>query len=65
MGCTNCIKAYELIELPVGSSKDAVKSARKEWSKNLHPDIWQNARLEGRGGPAHQHQRCHRSLASM
>jgi hypothetical protein len=42
MGCTDCTKAYVLIELPVGSSKDAVKSARKEWSKNLHPDIWQN-----------------------
>jgi hypothetical protein len=42
MGCTDCTKAYELIELRVGSSKDAVKSARKEWSKNLHPDIWQN-----------------------
>jgi hypothetical protein len=42
MGCTDCTKAYKLIELPVGSSKDAVKSARKEWSKNLHPDIWQN-----------------------
>jgi len=42
MRCTDCTKAYELIELPVGSSKDAVKSARKEWSKNLHPDIWQN-----------------------
>jgi hypothetical protein len=42
MGCTDCIKAYELIELPVGSSKDVVKSARKEWSKDLHPDIWQN-----------------------
>jgi hypothetical protein len=42
MGCTDCTKAYELIELPVGSSKDAVKSARKEWSRNLHPDIWQN-----------------------
>jgi hypothetical protein len=42
MGCTDCTKAYELIELPVGSSKDAVKSARREWSKNLHPDIWQN-----------------------
>jgi hypothetical protein len=42
MGCTDCAKAYELIELRVGSSKDAVKSARKEWSKNLHPDIWQN-----------------------
>jgi hypothetical protein len=35
-------KPNELIELPVSSSKDAVKSARKEWSKNLHPDIWQN-----------------------
>jgi hypothetical protein len=42
MVCTGCTKAYELIALPVGSSKDAVKSARKEWSKNLHPDIWQN-----------------------
>ena len=42
MGCTDCAKAYELIELRVGSSKDAVRSARKEWSKNLHPDIWQN-----------------------
>jgi hypothetical protein len=42
MGCTNCTKAYQLIELPAGSSNDAVKSARKEWSKNLHPDIWQN-----------------------
>jgi hypothetical protein len=42
MACTECTKAYELIELPVGSSKDAVRSARKEWSKNLHPDIWQN-----------------------
>jgi hypothetical protein len=42
MGCTGCTKAYELIALPVGSSKDAVKSTRKEWSKNLHPDIWQN-----------------------
>jgi hypothetical protein len=42
MGCTDCTKAYQLIELPVGSSKDAVKSARKEWSKNLHPDIWQS-----------------------
>ena len=42
MGCTDCAKAYELIELPVGSSNDAVRSARKEWSKNLHPDIWQN-----------------------
>jgi hypothetical protein len=42
MGCTDCTKAYKLIELPVGSSKDAVKSARKEWSKKLHPDLWQN-----------------------
>jgi hypothetical protein len=42
MGCTDCAKAYELIELRAGSSKDAVKLARKEWSKNLHPDIWQN-----------------------
>jgi hypothetical protein len=42
MGCTDCTKAYELIELPMDSTKDAVKSARKEWSKNLHPDLWQN-----------------------
>jgi hypothetical protein len=42
MGCTDCTKAYELIELRVGSCTDAVKSTRKEWSKNLHPDIWQN-----------------------
>jgi hypothetical protein len=35
MGCTDCTKAYELIELPVGSSKDAVKSARKEWVQKL------------------------------
>jgi hypothetical protein len=42
MRCTDCTKAYELIELPVGSSKDAIKSARKELSKTLHPDTWQN-----------------------
>jgi hypothetical protein len=42
MNCAECIESFELIELPFGSSINAIKSARKTWHKNLHPDVWQN-----------------------
>lgn len=42
MVCQDCVKGFELIELPFGSSPELIHSARKTWFKNLHPDVWQN-----------------------
>ena len=42
--CGTCTQSYRLLELPFGSNKEAVASARREMAKSFHPDVWANKR---------------------
>ncbi len=38
--CSECARAYELLELPYGSGRAQVAEARRELAKKFHPDVW-------------------------
>ena len=38
--CSECLKAYQLLELPYGAPLDKVQQARRELATSLHPDKW-------------------------
>lgn len=43
-GCARCTQSYWLLELPIGSPRDAVAIARREMARSFHPDAWVNKR---------------------
>ena len=42
--CAACNEALRTMDLPLDADEKQVKSARRELSKSLHPDVWQGKR---------------------